>query len=786
MPITPRSVRAAALALSATLTAVWAATPDPTYQALRQAPVGDVFLVENLVLRHDVGTLTLKNGVIGLTAPVKGRDTVAVFSGEAEFTLTPATALEKTYLKNLTEQESVKESFDRALFCFTDDTGKEIRSQAKTRPVDPKLTDILGDYRRRLRKESNDNVEAQLLADLYNEKQPGFFSAYIHGRKHNELQFHVKPRGAEPALGPEEVYVYNVQPAGIPDEIWYHAHLQSEIQSGKASSDEDHRSVSAESYTIQTDIARNDHFTATTRVRLRALMDGERVLPFGLVPTLRISKVSLGSVELPFIQEDKKDDAALSIILPEPLKKDAVVEIALEYQGDKVVRKEGGGNFAVGARESWYPTVNTFHDHAKFDLTFRIPKQYTLVSVGKLEKSWTEKDVACTHWVSEIPLAVAGFNYGTFKKKTVEDSTLGVSIEGYAASVAPDYLKALEGDTTGTFAPSSLMDGTLVDAQNALRVYRSWFGKSEFDRIAITQQPEFNFGQSWPSLVYLPMLAYLDSTQRYRILGMNSKVSEFVDEVAAHEVAHQYWGHMVGWSTYHDQWLSEGFATFSAGLFLQYTRKNLDSYQQYWEHARKFILEKNEFGRRPNDAGPLWMGHRLSTEKNPRGYRGMVYEKGGYVLHMLRHLMYDPKEGDRAFVAMMQDFVQQHLNRNASTESFQRVVEKHIRPNMNVNGNGKMDWFFNQWVYGSAIPKYKLDYNVTEEGGKIVLKGSVAQSEVPDDFVMPVPIYLDLDGQIVRLGAARIVGNSSVPLQVNLPKKPKRVLLNYYHDVLEQ
>ena len=84
--------------------------------------------------------------------------------------------------------------------------------------------------------------------------------------------------------------------------------------------------------------------------------------------------------------------------------------IAVEYLGDKVVSKEGGGNVAVGARESWYPNLNTFHDHARFDLTFRVPKQYTLVSVGKLLKEWAEKDVACTHWVSELPLAVAGFN----------------------------------------------------------------------------------------------------------------------------------------------------------------------------------------------------------------------------------------------------------------------------------------------------------------------------------------------------------------------------------------
>ena len=395
-----------------------------------------------------------------------------------------------------------------------------------------------------------------------------------------------------------------------------------------------------------------------------------------------MSKVTADGQEIAFIQEDKKDDGAFSIVLAQPMASGSTHEIAIEYEGDKVVRKEGGGNFAVGARESWYPNVNTFHDHARFDLTFRVPKQYTLVSVGKLEKEWAEKDVACTHWVSETPLAVAGFNYGAFKKKSVKDDKLGISIDGYAASEAPDYLKMAESDTTGTMAPSSLMESTMVDAQNALRLYAAWFGKSEFNRIAITQQPQFNFGQSWPSLVYLPMSAYLDSTQRVRLMqGINASLTNFVEEVTPHEVAHQYWGHMVGWATYHDQWLSEGFATFSAGLFLQATGKNADRYLKYWDDARKVVWEKNAYGRRPNDAGPLWLGIRLSSEKNAGAYSRLVYQKGAYVVHMLRQMMHDGKDGDRPFIAMMQDFVKQHLNGNASTESFQRVVEQHMTSN---------------------------------------------------------------------------------------------------------
>src|SRR5579872_1237906 len=83
------SFRAAVLGLAA-FAASAAVSSDPVYQALRQAPLAESFVVENIVLHRDAATLTLKTGVIGFTAPVQGRDTVAVFSGEAELTLTPA------------------------------------------------------------------------------------------------------------------------------------------------------------------------------------------------------------------------------------------------------------------------------------------------------------------------------------------------------------------------------------------------------------------------------------------------------------------------------------------------------------------------------------------------------------------------------------------------------------------------------------------------------------------------------------------------------------------------
>jgi hypothetical protein len=630
-----------------------------------------------------------------------------------------------------------------------------------------------------------DNIEADLLTDLYNPSQPGFFSAYLHGRAHPDLRFHIKPRGALASLpSPEEVAVLNLSSGGESDGIWYLSHLKDELDKNTASSSENNRAVQAVSYKIDTAIASNDHFNASTELHYTAVT-ADRVIKFSLKPTLRVSKVTSGGKEIDFIQEDKKEDGTLYVVLPEPMKPGAAGDLRIEYAGDKVVHKEGGGNFSVEARESWYPNVNTFRDRAQYELSFRVPKKYTLVSVGKLEKSWTEKDAACTQWVSEKPVAIAGFNYGEFKKKEVTDSALKLGIEGYAATSVPDYLKQAPGGDT--LSPSRLTEQTMVEAQNALRTYSMFFGKDQFSRIAITQQPEFNFGQSWPTLVYLPLIAFLDSTQRWQLFGIHNKLTAFVDEVTAHEVAHQWWGHMVGWETYHDQWLSEGFSDFSASLYLQFTEKSPDKYLKFWESARKRITDKNNFGRRSNDAGPVWMGLRLESYKNDDGYAAVVYNKGAYVLHMLRSMMWDSKTNDKAFIDMMHDFVEQHLNRNASTESFKLIAEKHMTPAMDVEGNHKLNWFFRQWVYGTQLPRYKFEPTLTAAAdGKWQLKASLTQSEVDENFTMLVPVYADFDGKVVRLGNVRMKGNSTLDnIQVLLPAKPKRVMINANHDILE-
>jgi Peptidase family M1 domain len=809
----PIAVYTTLVLLAASITAAAAPNSEPTYRALRDALPAETFLVENIVLKRDQGFITLKSGTLAFTPKVGGRDTVAVFEGEGFFAFQPAFSIEKERLKTFAGGDAVADTFDRALLCFTDHTGDEIRGQAHAVPGSPKLAETLRDFRKQLRSrpatvrsvwealltsESIDNIEADLLADLCNPSQPGFFSIYMHGKHATGLRYLVKPRGALAMLpGPEEVALIDFDPEAQQEGVWCLEHLQSELSGSGASSGEEKRVAQALEYKIDTGIAGNGLLTASAKIKFKAVSQGDRVIKFALIPSLRVSKVEAGGAEIPFIQEGRREDASFYVVMPEPMPRGSEHELSIDYesekgalQGDRVIVSEGGGNFAVGARESWYPSLNAFRDHAMYDLTFHVPKQYTLVSVGKLVEQSVEKGEAMTHWQSEVPMPVAGFNYGTFKKKEITDAPTGIHIEGYAGSALPDYLAAapMAVSGVGTMSPSALNESAIVDAQNALRLYSAWFGKSEFSRIAITQQPQMNFGQSWPELVYLPLIAYLDSTQRWRLFnGVQHRLEEFVDEVGPHEVSHQWWGHMVGWQTFHDQWLSEGFAEFSAGLYLQATEKSPAKYLAYWEHARHALVDKNQYGKRTNDAGPLWLGLLLNSYKNAGAYNAVIYRKGGYVLHMLRSMMYDAQERDKPFMAMMQDFVATHMNGNATTESFQRVAEKHIPRQMDLTGDGKLTWFFKEWVYGTAIPRYKFDYKLEDQAeGKCLLTGAVTQSEVPKDFGMLVPLYGEFDSQLARLGNVRMIGESTSNIKVMLPKRPSRVLINAFHDVLEQ
>ncbi len=768
---------------------------DPNYKTLREAVPAETFSVDNLSLQRDVAQLTFQSGSVTFLTPVQDKRMLAVFRGEGTFEVAPITSMDRTYLARLAGQDKPRVGFQRMLIAFSDSTYDEIKKAGKLAALDPEAASAAADLRKKIRKDSDtdDNIEAELLTDFYNPAREPSFMAFMSGKGADDLRFYLKPYGAISVLPPEEVAVLFEVQGSDKAGIWYLSHRASEWKNGTASSSEGKLPIHVAHYAIDATIGSNANLAGSTTLTFAALSGGERVLRLQLHSALRVKTVTYdGAQQVAFIQEKKEEDAGLYVILPAAMAKDTRHSLTVEYagdKGDKVIENAGNGNFYVGARESWYPNVGAFSERATFDLKFHYPKRYTLVSVGNLIKETKEKDETIAEWKSDVPLAVAGFNYGEFRRKSQRLPKTDIEIEALANDTMPDILRSITDSVEAagsTWTPSALMDRAIAEAGAAVQIYNQFFGPTPFKRLAITQQPAFNFGQSWPTLVYLPIIAFLDSTQRYAILESNTfDINDFIQEVTPHEVAHQWWGHMVGWATYHDQWLSEGFADFSAGLFLQLTRKNPGDYLKFWEHERDAIVAKNSFGQSPNDAGPIWLGIRLSTAKNRRGYSGLVYPKGAYVLHMLRNIMWDGATRDDKFIAMMKDFVKSHETRNATTETFKSVVEKYMTPAMDLEGNHRMDWFFRDWVYGSEIPRYRLEYTLGPgENGQTILKGKLIQSGVSESFVMTVPLYAELPNGTARLGLLSVGGNRPKEFQVVLPIKPKRVFLNANQDVL--
>ena len=783
------------------------ANTDSTYQSLRNITLStESISVENAVLKRDAGTFTFQSGTICFLQPVNGKVTGAVFVGNGTFTLEPPTDGERRALSYLTKQpDKMTEEFNELTLRFTDGTYEELKKQGfkagqGTCSPDP-LNDSMKALRNRL--QLRYNLIGRILQDVLSTEPGGLFAAFIKGRKYSgKMLFIIDPHGVPElntgfSLAPEEVALltYDENKEGI----WAAFHLAHEYANSTVTNSERNGWLHIDSQKIEALIEKSGRLSAKASTTFAALANGLRVVPLDLYPTLRVSSVTdAAGKPLSFIQEDKDEDYQFFVILPQSLKKGETFTITTSYAGKDAVSNEGGGNYYVsgGARTSWYPNT-TFEDYATFDMRFTYPKDFKLVATGVPVSEKTEGNQAISEWKTPQPITVAGFQFGRFKYEKRELKEFNnFTIEAYANTEPPDDIKALERYTeedgrssilAGNWSTTGMIKKAMGEAEISAKIYSDYFGPSPFNRIAISQQTAMTYGQSWPGLVWLPMSYFYDSTIRHQI-GFDD-LKGYFKTVGPHEIAHQWFGHTVTWGSYRDQWMSEGFSELAASLFLQFIQRNPQEFVKFWEDQRELITERNRQGFRAIDVGPVTMGYRLNNTRTGNIARSLIYPKGGYILHMIRMMMWQPRSGDELFKQAMREFVKTYHNKPATTEDFKAIVEKHMTPMMDLDGNKKLDWFFNQYVYGTALPTYKFEHTF-ENGanGGTILNIKLTQSNVDDQFRMVVPVYLEFDkGKVMRLGSIGIQGNRVQQERVDLSglkERPKRALFNYYNDVL--
>jgi len=766
--------------------AVAAETNATAYDRLKSTQLdGRRIQLSEFTLERDAFSFGL-NGTAYLFEPVEGKEWGFAFVGHGSMILSPATDDERHHLRIRTGDtglDVLSDTFGSAVFYATDGTVAELLRSGEVQTGTPSAAarSAVDKAMNRQRKDFRTNFQIRILQDLLSRSdRPGVFIAIPDTKKIPPCVAVLDPLGAERTmamrLGPEEVMLL-VSWDATTGGLWHMAHFASELDSGASRNCRSHRITDATHYSVDTRVKRNEDVEGSTTITFTPLTADERVVPVAIASTLRLEAAELLSdggniTALQVIQEDKDQDADAALVFPEPLPGGTEHRIRLKYAGSETVVEVSANYYVVGDRSTWYPNLGAFSDTATYDLTFRTSsRKARVVSVGELVSEEDHEGGRVTRWKTDHPVQVAGFNFGDFEVDSRQDEIAAMTIELFSPKSG--------------FGLSGLSDNVMADAINSARLFNNVFGELSFSRVAVSQQPQFNFGQAWPTLVYLPAASFVNQT----LLGASEiyGISSFVDTVGAHEMAHQWWGHEVGWGSYRDQWLSEGFATFSANYFIQRTQ-NWKEHDKIYKEQQETISEKN--GNYKNyTVGPMTMGWRLATNRSPAAYSAVAYYKGAFVLHMLRMMMMDMRSEnpDQRFFTMMTDFIDTYRGEFPTTEDFKRTVEEHIVPEIDATGDGKLDWFFDQWVYGTEIPTFESNLAVTRAGKDWRIQGSVKQTGVSKDFLSLVPIYVDFGkGKMVMLGRMPLRGEATQQIDrtMAMPQAPKNVLINAHYDVL--
>ncbi len=765
--------------------ALWQQLAQPPFDPDKSASI------ENVAITRDRIHITLTAGTIQFTKPAQDLVYGAAFHGKGRVEIKPPNPIEARQLRTFTGQEALAMDFTDATFTFTDAFFDEVSKQVHWRV-------------------NSENDLQNLFLHRWDERQnaslpdaPRIFKSILSGDRKRTAFFAADLKTADKgwvfmsvdALATEEVTVGRLVSPGATTmfDNWLSLPV-GDRSAAEANADPMAREdVDIKRYRIDAKVTGGGELTATTRVSVAEKTSGERVLIFELDSNLRVQSVKNkdGNSLVFFQPRDPKDRPQsygdyVVVVLPSASTAGAAEELEFSYGGKRLIQKVGNGNFFCQSY-GWYPALrDSFATRADFEMVFRSPKNFTFVATGSRLSESTDGDWKVTSWKSSQPLSVAGFAFGQYK--LYSEKSGNVTIEAYANTDADDGMRlirmVLPDAPLGSLSPAEMIKTMGTELGNMVRLFETYFGPYPYDRLAVTNIP-YSYGQGWPSLIYLSALSFLDSTQRH-YLGIKSDENiELTDFFRAHETSHQWWGHRVGWKSYHDQWLSEGFAQFSGNLYIQY-RQSEKEYINRLKRDKEQLLDKDMKGRVYESLGPIWMGQRLASADTPNAYSVVVYNKGGLVVNAIRRMLWNAqsKNSDDRFMEMMKDYCQTYNNKAASTEDFKAILEKHMVPSMDLEGNRRMDWFFRQYVYGTGVPEYQLQYQVQDVGGgQSRISGKVLQSGVPDGWLDVLPLYAQSSGKVLRLGTLNARGKET-SFEFNLPLKPEKLVLNYREDTI--
>jgi len=667
--------------------------------------------VRELELSRGGANLYLTEGILAFASPVCGRTIAAVFTtsgveaGDAEIVLMPPQRNERASLASFAGTPNLDEHFTSALLLFSDNTAEELKAQMgehlmrKASEQASELT-VTADQ---LFRSASTEMEVPLVQALLGGKPPGqgFFYIAILGRNVGPFDILYQPDEFEPfTLGR-----FKSDDGNPRFELWT-AFRPRQAPAYRAPA------PAVRDYQIDATIHEDLRISAKASLHLIAPPESGRVLAFRLSDRLRVVSAALDGEAVEVLQRSGARTSAFGgentflLIADKPFIAGSQHSVQIQYEGS-VIRKLADGRYAVDDRSAWYPFMPpTF---ARFDLTFHCPEQLRVVSTGERVSEKVENGERVVRRIATAPEHVAGFNLGEYRVVTDEHPPYHVECYADAAMQA----------SQGGEDPLALL---IRQTENILDYYTRQFGLLPIHHLAISPVPGY-FGQGFPGLIYLSALSYLPEEQRPAALRGPRLDSFFSDLLLPHEVAHQWWGNIVTAGDYRTAWLIESLAEDSALQYLQ-SMKGPQAVDAVLERYREDLLEERN-GRSIEAAGPIDFGVRLLNTAGFEAWERITYEKGAWILRMLRERL-----GDKGFDELRSALIQQYSEKTITNEEFRRLASSFVprgQPDPSLSD------FFDTWVYGTGIPTLRL---------RIAGRSRLLEvSGVDEDFSADIPLH---------------------------------------------
>src|SRR5215210_7837432 len=728
MPMRPRaasicSILFVVLAFLGAAVPVWPQVPpagaaDPAVlqkeiAALRLDPARAVML-KNVKLAAGSGFLYLDDGLLVPATAVGGKTAEMVFLGKGRIELDPPDEIEAGQLELFTGSPRLDEEVTEIALVLNMDAAVEalLRRPKATpdaaqaqRAEEVYRTWKQGPHRKFL------GVEKALLLDAFGDPlYQGYFAGWFRGKELGEIHYVVDPSEEEQvtlgqfvpleATDKEKRKILKslarqqrsgrLLGVGLEDygdwDTWVSAALRN--REGKP-----FRGTSAfepTKYTLELTVAESFDVSGRTRVELQPIVRGARAVSLSLYGDLRVSKVTDGSGRALFFTQTSDD---VAVFLPGPVGDGESATVVIEYAG-KLIDKSGG-SYALANTGNWYPRVGTT-DRATYDATFRWPKKLGLLASGRKVEGGEQGDLRWERRALDFPAASFSFEVGRYKIETARAGHVQVTL-AFDADV-----KQMGKEARDEIAKS---------VTDSLAYFEELFGPYPLDELSVVTVPR-GFSQASPGMVTLSSLMMLDLQAFNLFFGFEDRRT-----VIAHEIAHQWWGHMVGWRSYRDQWISEAMADYSAMLF---ARNRLDWKDRYglkptsgWQSD---LLSELPDGRVIESVGPVVLGFRLMSSRAGDAYQPIVYKKGAVILDMLARSL-----GQDDFPKVLRQIVKVASYKDLSTEDLLTLIEKIT--------TADLDPFARQYVYGTGLPEVYYTYRFEPAGaGKWKVAGTARQN----------------------------------------------------------